>query len=127
MAARVDRAVLAAAVAEAARAGALLVVLPELAACGGVITTAQARAGRNPDGPTVALCAELSAEHAGVVVVGLAESGDGGAVHNTAVVLDHGAVVATYRKVHLWGAEKEAFQPGRTAPRWWIPVWAGSA
>lgn len=118
VAARADRSVLRDIVGEAARGGARLVVLPELTACGGVITaTEQARAAAEPlDGPTVALCADLSAEHGCVVVVGLAETGKRGAVHNTAVVLDGGAVVATYRKVHLWGAEKEAFQPGTDRP-----------
>ncbi len=118
VAARADRSVLRAAVGEAARGGARLVVLPELAACGGVFTsTAQALAAAEPlDGPTVTLCAELSAEYGVVVVVGLAETGEGGAVHNTAVVLDDGAVVATYRKVHLWGAEKGAFRPGAERP-----------
>ncbi len=118
VAARADRSVLRAAVAQAVRGGARLIVLPELAACGGVITSReQARAAAEPlDGPTVALCAELSAEHDCVVVVGLAESGQGDAVHNTAVVLDRGVVVATYRKVHLWGAEKDAFEPGSERP-----------
>jgi predicted amidohydrolase len=50
-----------------------------------------------------------------VIVVGLAEAGDGGAVHNTGVVLDRGELVAAYRKVHLWGAEKNAFEPGDQA------------
>lgn len=118
VAARADRSVLRTAVAEAARRGARLVVLPELAACGGVITSReQARAAAEPlDGPTVALCAEASAEHGVVVVVGVAETGAGGIVHNTAVVLDHGATVGAYRKVHLWGAEKDAFEPGTDHP-----------
>ena len=37
-------------------------------------------------------------------------------MHNSAVVLDRGVLVATYRKVHLWGAEKKAFEPGGQAP-----------
>ncbi len=118
VAAREDRTVLSRAVAEAVSRGARLVVLPELAACGGVITTPeQARAAAEPlDGPTVALCADLSAEHACVVVVGLAEAGPGGVVHNTAVVLDRGVLVSAYRKVHLWGLEKHAFEPGSLRP-----------
>jgi predicted amidohydrolase len=118
VAARADPSVLRDAVDQAARRGARLVVLPELTACGGVFrSTAQARAAAEPlDGPTVTLCAELSAEHDCVVVVGLAEAAEGGAVHNTAVVLDRGAVVATYRKAHLWGAEKRAFEPGAERP-----------
>jgi predicted amidohydrolase len=118
VAARVDRAVLRDAVAHAVALGARLVVLPELAACGGVLTTPeQARASAEPvDGPTVALLAELSAQHGCVVVAGLAEAGEAAQVHNSAVVLDHGALVATYRKVHLWGAEKNAFEPGDQPP-----------
>jgi predicted amidohydrolase len=113
-----DRAVLSDAVREAVGRGARLVVLPELAACGGVITTPeQARAAAEPlDGATVALCARLSAELDCVIVVGLAEAGEGGLVHNTAVLVDSGVVVTTYRKVHLWGAEKNAFQAGTARP-----------
>ena len=37
-------------------------------------------------------------------------------MHNTAVVVDSGRVLATYRKAHLWGAEKNAFEPGRDRP-----------
>jgi 5-aminopentanamidase len=119
VAARKDRAVLERAVARAAALGARLVVLPELAACGGVITTSeQARAAAEPlDGPTVALLSELSRRHDCVVVAGLAETGDGAQVHNSAVVLDQGALVAVYRKAHLWGAEKDAFEPGGRPPR----------
>jgi 5-aminopentanamidase len=118
VAARADRAVLSNAVAGAAALGARLVVLPELAACGGVVTTRQqaAAAAEALDGPTVALLAEQSLRQGCVVVSGLAERGEGGQVHNSAVVLDRGALVATYRKVHLWGAEKHAFDPGSEPP-----------
>ena len=118
VAARGDPAVLGEAVAQAAALGARLVVLPELAACGGVHTSRdQGRAAAEPlDGPTVALLADASARHGCVVVAGLAETGDGGRAHNSAVVLDRGELVATYRKVHLWGSEKDAFDPGSAPP-----------
>jgi 5-aminopentanamidase len=32
------------------------------------------------------------------------------------VLLDSGSLVATYRKAHLWGAEKQAFEPGGRPP-----------
>ncbi len=117
-AAQADGAVVRGAVAEAAARGARLVVLPELVASGGVITTwDRARAAAEPlDGPTVTMLAELSADHDCVLVAGLAEAGEDGRVHNTAVVLDRGALVASYRKVHLWGAEKSAFVPGDRRP-----------
>jgi len=118
VAARADPAVLRDAVARASERGARLVVLPELAACGGVHTSSeQARAAAEPlDGFTVALLAEASERHGCVVVAGLAEVGEAGRVHNSAVVLDRGALVAAYRKVHLWGAEKDAFDPGDEPP-----------
>lgn len=118
VAARAHSAVLRDAVAEAAELGARLVVLPELVASSGVHTSAeQARAAAEPlDGPTVALLAEASERHECVVVAGVAELGEEGRVHNSAVVLDGGVVVAAYRKVHLWGAEKNAFDPGDQPP-----------
>jgi predicted amidohydrolase len=118
VAARGDSAVLGDAITRAAARGARVVVLPELAACGGVHTSLEhARAAAEPlDGPTVALLAEASARHGCVVVAGLAESGEEGRVHNSAVVLDRGALVAAYRKVHLWGSEKDAFDPGSDTP-----------
>ncbi|HET6561605.1 MAG TPA: nitrilase-related carbon-nitrogen hydrolase [Marmoricola sp.] len=118
VAARQDSAVVSDAVERAVAGGARLVVLPELTACGGVLTAReQARAAAEPlDGPTVRLLADLSARHGCVVVAGLAEAGQGRQVHNSAVVLDQGALLATYRKVHLWGLEKNAFDPGAQRP-----------
>ena len=118
VAARRDRSVVRDAVAEAVAHGAGLVVLPELTAAGGVFTNLdEARAAAEPiDGPTAALVTELSAHHSCVVVAGLAEVGVGRQVHNTAVLADGGTLVATYRKAHLWGSEKNAFQPGSQPP-----------
>ena len=118
VAARSDPAVLGEAVARAAALGARVVVLPELAASGGVHTSRdQARGAAEPlDGPTVALLAEASARHACVVVAGVAETGEEGRTPNSAVVLDRGELAATYRKVHLWGSEKDAFEPGSGPP-----------
>jgi len=118
VAARQDPSVVRDAVARAAALGARLIVLPELTACGGVFTRPEeARAVAEPvDGPTVRLLSELSAQHSCVVVAGLAEQGDRGQVHNTAVVVDSGSLVATYRKAHLWGAETNAFEPGGQPP-----------
>lgn len=118
VAARRDPAVLGDAVARAAALGARLVVLPELAASGGVHTSPDgARAAAEPlDGPTVALLSEASARHDCVVVAGVAELGEEGRVHNSAVVLDRGTLVAAYRKVHLWGSEKDAFDAGSGPP-----------
>jgi predicted amidohydrolase len=113
-----DTTELVAAVREAAGRGARLVVLPELAVCGYVFAdAAEARAAAEPlDGPTVALLAALSAELGCVLVAGLAELGAGGAVHNTAVVVEGGRLRARYRKAHLWGRESELFTAGDEPP-----------
>ena len=118
VAARRDRSVVRDAVDRAVALGAGLVVLPELAACGGVFARPEeARAAaESVDGPTVALLADLSARHACVVVAGFAETADGSGCTTRRCCSDRGAVLATYRKAHLWGAEKQAFDPGRERP-----------
>ncbi|HYH31392.1 MAG TPA: nitrilase-related carbon-nitrogen hydrolase, partial [Pseudonocardia sp.] len=71
------------AVREAVGRGARLVVLPELAVCGYVFRdAAEARAAaQGMDGPTVTLLRQLSRELGCVLVCGLAELGEDGAVH----------------------------------------------
>lgn len=50
--------------------------------------------------------------HHVAIVLGTAELSDAG-MHNTAVCIDErGAIVASYRKVHLFGAEPRFFVPG---------------
>ncbi|MFC4944333.1 nitrilase-related carbon-nitrogen hydrolase [Pseudonocardia sp. GCM10023141] len=106
------------AVRSAAARGARLVVLPELAECGYVFRdAAEARAAaQRLDGPTATLLRSLSAELGCVIVGGFAELGDDGCVYNSAVLVEAGAVVACYRKVHLWGSEPELFSPGTEPP-----------
>ena len=65
------------------------------------------------DGPTVSALREFSRRTETAVVAGFAERGDGGAVYNSAVVIDErGKVVGVYRKTHLFDREKEWFDPG---------------
>lgn len=110
-------ATMAAAVTNASRRGARLVVLPELAASGCCFRTrAEAAAAAEPlDGPTVSLLADLTERGGGVVVSGLCERvGDN--VFNSAVVVEDGRLVAAYRKVHLWGEENRLFDRGCEPP-----------
>jgi predicted amidohydrolase len=106
------------AVTEAADRGARLVVLPELAVAGYCFSSPEeARAAAEDlDGPTMSLLRDLSAARGLVVVAGLPESGDDGHVHNTAVVVDRGRLVGSYRKVHLWGEEPRFFRAGTRPP-----------
>ncbi len=105
-----------AAVAAAVAAGADVVVLPELATSGYCFTgVEQAR--------SVAITTEhpvfarwQQAAGGAVVVGGFAEAGPGGVLHNSAVLVDGSGVRATYRKVHLWDAEPDFFEPGDRLP-----------
>ena len=103
-----------AAVDDAVARGAGLVVLPELVTSGYVFADlAEAQDKAEPlDGPTVTLLAELSARHGVVLVAGFCERADGGRPYNSLAVLDHGRLLAVYRKTHLWGTEKGIFAVG---------------
>ncbi|MFD5248141.1 nitrilase-related carbon-nitrogen hydrolase [Amycolatopsis sp. NPDC058340] len=98
--------------------GARLVVVPELAVSGSCFADAQeARAAAEPaDGVTVGRWWALSAELGCVLVGGYPELGADGAVYNSAVLIDAGRAYHHYRKVHLWGKEKELFTPGSAPP-----------
>lgn len=100
----------------AADARAELVVLPELAACGYRLDPAHLAAHAEPaDGSGAVLTRwRAAARHHGVAVVGgFAEALEAGDVANSVVVLDAGGEVAgVYRKLHLFGAERDLFRPG---------------
>ncbi len=109
-----NRALAAEAVARAAAAGAEVLVLPELCTSGYVFADAD-EAGRfaEPlDGPAVREWRDLSARHGLVLVAGLCEARGDGRPGNSAVVLDHGELVAVHRKTHLWDREKLMFAAG---------------
>ncbi|GAA2337189.1 carbon-nitrogen hydrolase [Streptomyces kunmingensis] len=107
------------AVAAAADAGARVVVLPELANSGYVFAdAAEARALAEPvTGPTVTAWSAAARRHGVTLVAGFAELDEQGQVRNSAVLVDpSGTVRAVYRKVHLFGTEKDFFVPGDAAP-----------
>jgi 5-aminopentanamidase len=111
------RASLAAASAAAAN-GASIIVLPELSASGYVFRSeAEARTLAEPaDGPTAAGWANLARQQGVTVVGGICELGDDSLLYNTALVVDSAGLRATYRKAHLWDAEKLVFTPGSGPP-----------
>jgi predicted amidohydrolase len=104
--------------ADAFGAGARIVLLPELSNSGYAFAdAAEARDSAEPiDGPTVAGLAELSAAHDGLLIAGLCELDDDGEVRNSAVALEAGELLATYRKIHLWGHEQDHFRAGEEPP-----------
>ena len=105
-------------VAEAARLGARLVVLPELALCGSIFADAAESTSRAEpaDGTSVRFFAELSDAFDLVLVAGFCEVSGLDLPYNSAVVVDHGRVLAVYRKTHLWDFENELFTPGDVLP-----------
>jgi 2,6-dihydroxypseudooxynicotine hydrolase len=109
------------AVAEAAAAGARLVVLPELCDSGYVFDAAdpaaEARSLAAPaaDSTTLRQWHELAARHRLVIVGGFCELGADGRLYNSAALVDASGTRAVYRKAHLWDSEKLVFTPGDAA------------
>jgi predicted amidohydrolase/dienelactone hydrolase len=107
------------AVAEAADAGARLVVLPELCDSGYVFSSAdEARRLAAPaaDSATLRQWHELAARHRLVIVGGFCELGADGRTYNSAALVDASGTRAVYRKAHLWDSENLVFTPGDAAP-----------
>jgi predicted amidohydrolase len=102
----------------AARRGARVVVLPELANSGYVFRDrAEARGlAERLDGPTVAGWLDLAGRLKVTLIGGICELGDDGLLYNSAVVVTGSGLRAAYRKVHLWDAEKLFFTPGAQPP-----------
>jgi predicted amidohydrolase/dienelactone hydrolase len=119
-----NRKAAAAAVTEAAGAGARLVVLPELCDSGYVFgddasqASAEAAALASPadDSTTLRQWQALAAEHGLVIVGGFCELGTDGRLFNSAAVVDASGTRAVYRKAHLWDKEKLVFTPGDAPP-----------
>ena len=110
------------AVAEAAAAGARLVVLPELCDSGYVFDAgdpaAEARGLAAPatDSATLRQWRSLAGQHGLVIVGGFCELGADGRLYNSAALVDASGTRAVYRKAHLWDSEKLVFTPGDAAP-----------
>jgi predicted amidohydrolase len=119
-----NRQVAAGAVAEAAAAGARLVVLPELCDSGYVFgnvarqAAAEARSLASPAADSVTLrhWRSLAGAHQLVIVGGFCELGADGRLYNSAAVVDASGTRAVYRKAHLWDSEKLVFTPGDAPP-----------
>jgi len=91
-----------------------LLVLPEFAATGySFRDRAEARslAETWPRGPSLERFRALSAATGGVVVAGYAER-EGERLYNAAAIFAAGRPLRSYRKVHLFGFERECFDPG---------------
>jgi predicted amidohydrolase len=99
--------------AQAARARASVVVLPELC-LGGYPAPAEARASAVAiDGPELGAVRAFARELGIAVAFGFAEAEPSGVLHNSMAYVDEeGRLASVYRKVHLWITEKGWAQPG---------------
>jgi len=114
-----NRQVARSAIAEAAAAGARLVVLPELSDSGYVFSDAsEARALASPaaSGATLREWRSLAARHNLTIAGGFCELGPDGKLYDSAAIVDASGTRTVYRKAHLWDAEKKIFTPGDGTP-----------
>src|SRR3712207_4675431 len=91
--------------------GADLVVFPELF-LNGYTTTGLRDLAAHPEGPEVGRVADLARENSAAVIFGAPERFGGGYANSALYVSGEGRLAGTYRKTHLFGAERDAFVPG---------------
>lgn len=99
----------------AAESGAQLVVLPETATTGYFITDRLAQLAEAEDGPTSARLAELAKATAVHLAVGVPVAANGLFYDAQLLFGPDGRRLATYRKAHLFAAERQHYTPGDTA------------
>lgn len=104
-----------AAVRSAAADGAGLVVLPELVATGYVLDREALLAGAESTtdpGPVLSAWSTVAAAESVIVVGGFAERDGDRLFNSVAVIGPDGTIGGTYRKLHLFGSERDVFSPG---------------
>ena len=103
-----------AAIAGAVAVGAKIIVLPELVNSGYVFaSTDEARAAASPaDGALLRGWMDEAARGDAVVIGGFCELAPDGRLFNSLALVDGDAVLAVYRKIHLWGEEPRWFAAG---------------
>ena len=101
----------------AARDGAQIVVLPELASSGYVFADRAelSSLAETLDGPAISEWANLAEGFGLTVVAGFPERA-GDAIYNSAAVVDPTGLRGVYRKAHLWDSENAVFDRGDDLP-----------
>ena len=96
----------------AAHPAADLAVFPELFLQGYDLASAPLLA-LEPDAAEIDRVCRAAAETGTAILVGYAERGPAGVLYNSLAAIDEaGRLVATYRKIQLFGDEREVFDPG---------------
>jgi predicted amidohydrolase len=113
-----NRARAAQAIETAARAGADLVVLPELCITGYAFAdeSEACELGERADGPTLEQWRALAETHRVVIVGGFCELDADGAPRNSALLVERDGSSRLYRKTHLWDREQLIFVAGTEPP-----------
>jgi predicted amidohydrolase len=106
-----------AAIEEAARGGAHIIVLPELASSGYVFADRAelSSLAETRDGPAITGWVDLAEAFGVTIVAGFPESA-GDAIYNSAAVVDSTGLRGVYRKAHLWDSETTVFDRGEDLP-----------
>ena len=106
-----------AAIEQAARDGAQIVVLPELASSGYVFADRSelASLAEPRDGPSITAWANLASAFGLTIVAGFPEAA-GDKVYNSAAVVDPAGLRGVYRKAHLWDTENAVFDRADDLP-----------
>lgn len=100
----------------AAARGARLIVLPELCLTGYYMSAVFRSLAEPLDGPQVGVLRELARRRGVLVAAGVAERGEGEALHDTAVLVGPAGVLGAARKARLWDREVGLFTPGDGRP-----------
>ena len=96
----------------AAAQGAMVAVLPELATTGYFVGDRLGPLAESIPGPTTDELGQIARRHECYVMAGMIEQGKDCFYNSAALLAPDGSLHGTYRKVHLFSAEREAFTPG---------------
>lgn len=115
---RANRALVLAAIREAAACGAEVVVLPELVTSGYMLSSPREAAAVAIDSghDILAEWAAAAAQLGIVLAAGFCERDGDGRIYNSAALIDPTGLRAVYRKLHLWAREKLLFCAGDAQP-----------
>ena len=94
-----------------------LACFPELCTTGYALYDTWHKVAEPVPGPTTYELGKVAREAGLYLIAGIAEKGGGGALYDSAIVIDpRGEVAGTYRKVHLWDKERLYFTRGDSFP-----------
>lgn len=98
----------------AGKQGAKLIVLPELFNTGYSCTEQDMSLSEYPEGETSRFLAEYAQKYSCTLVGGFVErSNVDGLVYNSVMLVDASGILGVYRKMYLWGPEKNRFLKGK--------------